>query len=175
MPQEDSQLEVVLAAQKSLRRSAPQSPLDARVLEAAAALSSAPGAAPDAVEAALEVLAFSALPRANRADVASALEAAAAASEEPSVIVAPTEAARASLLMLFLRLAPGDYFGLSAADLLELQPPRSRRLDGAVDCIVGLLRARPPTHQAADAADLQAACARLLWGLTQPDSLYGAP
>ena len=143
----------------------PDSPSGARLLRAAAER-----AARGSDEAAFDVLASLAAVEPLREAVAGALEAAAAAADG-ALTLAPAAApgARAAALALMLRLSPG--YGLSARDLLELSP--GRRLDGAVDCLVALLAApRAPRHLASDGAELALACARLVWGLTLPETLY---
>jgi hypothetical protein len=162
----------VLALRARLLVEPAPAPPAREALAAAAVVTAALSSSASAVEAALCALAYLALPAENRESVAAALEEFGC---DLSVSRASTDNARAALLMLVLRLAPRGAHGvpeLSASDLLDLSP--RRELGGAVECIVALLRARPPRHQADDAAELQAWCAKALWSLTLPEVLQQA-
>ena len=167
MPRSEAELGAeVRQLRAQLLTSPPPIPPPPSALESAAQLAASPSAAAEDVEQALGALAFLALPAENRGAVAQALEDAGA---DLGCSRGATEAARAALLMLVLRLAPRAR--LTAADLLALAGGSAAE---ALECVGALLRARPPRHQSEDAGALQLACARLLHGLTLPDALYGA-
>jgi len=136
------------------------------LLHASASIASSSTASASEVEAALEVLVYLSLHLDNREAISSALEK--TTTDSSSVSVPSSEVAKACLLALFLRLSPS--YSLSATDLLELSP--SRQLSGAVSLLVALLTWRPPKHQCSDLNELQAACSRLFWGLTLPETLF---
>ena len=170
MPRLDSSFDVVFEGRKILSRgnlppSFSSSSLE-ELLHSSASIASSPTASASEVEAALEVLVYLSLHSDNREAISSALEK--TTTDSSSVSMPSSEVAKACLLALFLRLSPS--YSLSATDLLELSP--SRQLSGAVSLIVALLNWRPPKHQCSDLNELQAACLRLFWGLTLPETLF---
>lgn len=155
--------DIVFEGKKILTRNATPSNVE-DLINAASTLSSSMTASAAEVEAALEVLAYLSLIPANREMISSALE----ASTTDASSTLSSEISKACQLALFLRLSPA--YSLSATDLLELSP--GRQLSGAVSFLVALLKWAPPKHQCSDLNELQAACARLFWGLTLPETLF---